>query len=679
MKEVLTTCPYCAVGCNFSLKVEDGRVSGLHPQKEHPVNRGTLCPKGATAWQVVHHPDRLEKPLIKRGGKFEQANWEEAYTLIASKFSKLKDRYGGGSLGVISSTRGTNEENYLAQKFARAALGTNNIDQCARICHSATVQGLYRAFGSGAMTNSIGEIPGAKAIFLIGSNPTEAHPIIGNWIKEALRGGTRLAVADPRQIELAKAAEVHLPLRPGTDIPLLNGMMHHIISQGLHDERFIEERTEGFQSLWEAVQDYPPERAGEFCGVPAEAIRRAAELYASSDPAAIIYCLGVTEHRNGTANVMSVANLAMITGHVGKRSSGVNPLRGQNNVQGACDMGAEPEFLPGYQSIDDGEARRKFAEAWGAGLPEPGEELIFCSRMWDRALEGEIKGLYIIGEDVALTEANLTKVRRALESLEFLVVQDLFLNTTSEYADVVLPAASFAEKDGTFTSTERRVQRIRKAIEPLGQSKPDWLILQELAGQMGYQMGYRAPGEIMAEIAALAPIYGGISYARLEQGFGLQWPCPTPDHPGTGFLHRGKFTRGKGILRGIAHQPPAEEPDDDFPLLLTTGRLFLQYCSGSMTRRSPQLERGAPEAFIQLNPGDAEKLGIEAGEEVRVTSRRGSIRTRAKLGGIAQGVAWMPFHFKEAPANLLTNDALDPICGISEVKACAVRVEPLSL
>ena len=675
MKEILTTCPYCAVGCNLYLQVEDGEVKGLRPSQEHPVNRGRLCPKGATAWQIVHHPDRLTRPLIKRNGRFQEASWEEAYDLIAARFTELKEKYGGSSLGVISSTRGTNEENYLAQKFARAVLGTNNIDQCARICHSATVVGLYRAFGSGAMTNSIKELPGARAIFLIGSNPTEAHPIVGEWLKEALKNGARLVVADPRETELAKRAELHLQHRPGSDIALINAMIHHILEKGWHDKGFIEERTEGFAELERVVEGYPPERMAEVCGVPAEAIKRAAEIYATTEPASIVYCLGITEHRNGVQAVMSLANLAMVTGHVGKESSGVNPLRGQNNVQGACDMGAEPEFLPGYRPITDEEARRKFAEAWGVDLPAPGEELLFCSRMWDRALQGGLKGLYIIGLNPALTEANLNKVRKSLESLEFLVVQDLFLTETAELADVVLPAASFAEKDGTFTSTERRVQLIRKAVEPPGEAKPDWVILQELAQKMGYQMDYSHPREIMAEIASLVPIYGGISYDRLEKNFGLQWPCPAPDHPGTPFLHKERFVRGKGLFHAVRYSPPAEEPDAEYPFLLTTGRLLMQYNSGTMTRRSPQLERGAPEAFIQISAADAERLGIKDGQEVRASSRRGSVEVKAKVGGIKEGVVWMPFHYREAPANLLTNDALDPECGISEVKACAVRIE----
>lgn len=677
MKEVLTVCPYCGVGCNFYLQVEAGKVKGLRPSKEHPINRGSLCPKGATVHQAIYHPDRLTKPLIrdKKGGSFREASWDEAYSLIASRFAELKERYGGKSLGLLSSSMATNEDNYLAQKFARAVLGTNTVDQCARLCHASTVAGLISSFGSGAMTNSIEELGGAKCLFLIGSNPAEAHPIIANnFIKPAVRSGAKLIVADPRRTELAKRADIYLPLRPGSDIALLNAMMNYIIAEGLHDERFIRDRTEGFPQLKEVLSRYPLERGAEASGLPAELIRAAAEAYARNSPASIVYCMGITQHHIGTGNVISIANLAMLTGNVGKEASGVNPLRGKNNVQGACDMGVLPEFLPGYRSMGDEAARRAFEAAWGVKLPDY-EPMIWCTRMWDEILAGRLKGLYIIGENIAITEANLSKVERALDKLEFLVVQEVFPTRTAEFADVILPACSFAEKDGTFTSTERRVQRVRKAIEPLGESKPDWLILCELAQRLGYPMAYDSPEEIMEEIRRLVPSYGGITYKRLEEGFGLQWPCPTEDHPGTKFLHKERFTRGLGRFQPVEHRPPAEEPDEEYPLALTTGRILMQYGAGSFTRRVPSLERANPENFIELNPEDAGQYGIKDGDRVRVISRRGELIAKAKVTEIRKGTAFMPFLYQESPANRLTIDALDPICGIPEFKVCAVRIE----
>ena len=677
MQEVLTVCPYCGVGCNFYLQVENGKVKGLRPSKEHPVNRGSLCPKGATVYQAIHHPDRLTKPLIKEGNSFREASWEEAYSLIAAKFTELKEKYGGESLGMLSSSMATNEDNYLAQKFARAVLGTNNVDQCARLCHASTVAGLISSFGSGAMTNSIEELARVKCFLIIGSNATEAHPVIANnFIKPALREGAKLIVADPRRTDLAKRADIHLQLRPGSDIALLNTMMNCIIAEGLHDERFIRERTEGFAQLQEVVDRYTLERGAELTGVPAELIREAALTYATTDPASIIYCMGITQHHVGTANVISVANLAMITGNVGRESTGVNPLRGKNNVQGACDMGVEPEFLPGYRPMGDEEARRIFEEAWGVKLPRY-EQMIWCTRMWDEVLEGRLRGLYIIGENIAITEANVSRVEQALNNLEFLVVQEVFMTRTAEFADVILPACTFAEKDGTFTSTERRVQRVRKAIEPLGESKPDWLILQELAQRMGYSMSYDSPREIMEEIRRSVPTYGGMSYPRLEDSFGLQWPCPDEDHPGTKFLHKDKFTRGLGRLQPAEHRPPAEEPDGEYPLILTTGRILMHYGAGSFTRRVASLERANPENFVELNPADAERYQIKDGDKVRVISRRGEVEARAILAEIREGTIFMPFLYQESPANRLTNDVLDPVCGIPELKVCAARVEPL--
>jgi len=677
LKEVLTICPYCGVGCGFYLKVENGQVTGLRPDPEHPVSRGTLCPKGATAHEFVHHSDRLTKPLLRQNGKLLETSWEEAYDYIVRELRRIKQKYGPDAIGVISSARATVEENYLAQKFARAVLGTNNVDQCFRICHSASVVGLGLSLGSGAMTNSISEFaePGPKVLLIVGSNTPHAHPIIWSvWMKKAVKTGAKLIVVDPRTTEPAKLATVHLKLKPGTEVALFNAMAQHIIASKLHDERFIEERCENFEKFWSIVQKYTPESVEKLCGVPAKQIKEAAALYAREKPASIAYGLGVTEHRTGVDNVMALANLALITGSIGMESSGINALRGQSDVQGATDM-CRPETLPGYQSWKDLQVVKKFEAAWGVKLPVPQTDyFIYCSRMWERALAGEIKALYIIGSDPALTEGNTAKVEKALKSVELLVVQEVFPSRTTQFAHVVLPAASYAEKDGTFVNTERRVQRIRKAIEPLGQSKPDWQILCELAQRLGYAMNYTSPEDIFEEIKRLVPIYAGMSYRRLEEKHGLQWPCPDEKHPGTKFLHREKFVRGRALLKGIDYFPPAELPNDQYPLLLTTGRTFMQYNSGTMTRRTKS-GRAEPENFVQLSAKDAERLELKEGDRVRVSTRRGELVVKAKITDIAEGIIWIPFHYAEAPTNVLTNDAVDPICGITELKVCAAKIE----
>jgi len=684
-REVKTICPYCGVGCGLILQAENGKLIGLKPDKDHPISKGTLCPKGATAHEFVQHPDRLKSPLLRKNGRLVEVSWDEAYDYIAREFKRLQQRYGPDSVAVISSTRSTLEENYLAQKFARAVLGTNNVDQCQRICHSATVTGLSMVMGTGAMSNSICEFlePGPKVLMIIGSNTAGSHPIIWSvWMKPALRNGTKLIVIDPRKTDVIKEAErigvpvLHLMLCPGSEVALFNAMAHHIISKNLHDEKFIAERCENFEQMWRVVSKYTPEFAEKISGVPAQKIREAAELYALEKPSSIAYGIGVTEHRNGVGNVLALANLAMITGNMGLKSGGLNALRGQNNVQGATDM-VRPETLPGYQKWSDAAAVSKFEQAWGVKLPAPPSEsymLLYCSHMWDRALQGKLKGLYCIGEDVALSEGNSKKVEHALKSLELLIVQDIFMTKTAEFAHVVLPAASFAEKEGTFVNSERRVQLVRKAIEPIGKSKPDWVILCELAQRMGYPMYYGSAQEIFEEIRRLVPIYAGMTYKRLEENNGLQWPCPDENHPGTPTLHVGQFSRGKGRLSGVEYEPPAEEPDEEYPFVLTTGRSFMQYNAGTMSRRT-KAGKAEPENYVQLNKSDAQRLGIKDGDRVKVSTRRGELTVKAKITEIAPGVIWMPMHYAESPTNLLTNDAIDPICGITEVKACAARVE----
>ncbi|MFQ6059588.1 MAG: formate dehydrogenase subunit alpha [Anaerolineae bacterium] len=550
--------------------------------------------------------------------------------------------------------------------------------------------GLATAFGSGAMTNSIADVTQeAQAFFIIGSNTTEQHPVIGIKIRKAVRKrGAKLIVADPRRIDLAKMADIHLRHRPGTDIALLNGMMHVILKEDLWDREYVESRTEGFEEFRQALEKYTPRNAAEITGVPAEDIIAAARMLAAAKPAALLYAMGITQHVTGVANVLACANLQMLLGNVGIPGGGVNPLRGQNNVQGACDMGALPNVFPGYQAVTEAVTRAKFEEVWSiasgggqrsavSGLPaKPGLTVV---EMINAAETGQVRAMLIMGENPAMSDPDALHVREALQKLDFLVSMEIFLSETAQLADVVLPAASFAEKDGTFTNTERRVQRVRKAIEPPGEARPDWWIICELAKRLGAdpnQWSFNHPSEIMDEIARVTPIYGGISYDRIEDG-GLQWPCPRPDHPGTPILHVGRFTRGLGKFHPIEHQPPDELPDDEYPLILTTGRMLEHWHTGTMTRRVAGLDALKPEERLEISAADAARLGLADGDWAVVSSRRGQIKVRVAVSDKPKpGVVFLTFHFAEALGNVLTNPALDPVAKIPEYKVCAVRVEP---
>ena len=676
-KTVLTTCPYCGCGCNFFLEVRDNKVVGVIPSKQHSVSRGRLCIKGWSAYEIVNHPDRLTSPLIKKDGKFVKASWDGALNLIAKKLSLIKRKYGSDSIGVFSSARCTNEENYLAQKFTRAVIGTHNVDHCARLCHSPTVSGLIKSFGSGAMTNSIDEIKDAPTIFIIGSNTTEAHPLIGWRVRDAKDKGARIIVVDPRKNDVAKMADIHIQHYPGTDIPLLNAMMNVIITNNLHDKEFIKNRTEGFEELWKAVKKYTPEKVEGITGVDKEIIRKAAIMYGKSKKVSNLYTLGITEHIVGTNNVMSVANLAMITGNVGKESSGVNPLRGQNNVQGACDMAALPNCYPGYQRADDAEVQQKFSKAWNIE-PLPLKNGLTETEMLIEAKKGKVKALFIIGEDPMNSDPNTGHVQSALEKLDFLVVTEIFMSTTCQFADVVLPAASFAEKTGTFTNTERNVQLCRKAIHPIKGTKTDFDMICEISKRMGYEMEYGNASEVMDEIAGLTPIYGGISFERISKQV-LQWPCLDANHSGTKFLHKDKFSRGLGKLHAIEHKDPAEKTDREYDYILSTGRMLFHYNVGTMTTRSNLIKREYPRNFVEINKNDAKKIGVKDNETVRVATRRGSLVVEVKITDIKEGVIWMPFHFSESQSNKLTNDAFDPISKIGEYKCCAAKVEKCNI
>jgi formate dehydrogenase alpha subunit len=656
------------------LHEDKGILVGVSPVKNHPVNKGSLCVKGWNCYEFVHHPDRLKYPLIKESGSFRQASWDEALHLVATRLSEIKKSSGPDSIGIVGSAKSTNEENYLMMKFSRTVIGTNNIDHCARLCHSSTVGGLAEAFGSGAMTNSIGEIADARLLLVIGSDTTNQHPMIGMHMIDALNNGAILIVADPRKTQLADLAHIHLMHRPGTDVALLNSIMHVMITEELVDISFVKRRTENFDAFKNSLMHFPPEVVEQITGVPARDIKNVARLYATKRRSMLFYAMGITQHRTGVDNVCACANLTMLTAHIGLPSSGLNPLRGQNNVQGACDMGALPDMYSGYQKVSDQKSRKKFEKSWGVKLPQtPG---ITLTEMFDGALEGNIKALYIMGENPVLSNPDITHTVNALKKLDFLVVQDIFLSETAEHADVVLPAATFAEKDGTFTNTERRVQKIRAAIKPVGDSKPDWEIISALSREMNYDMHYRAPHEIMEEIAILTPLYRGILHHRLDNNYGLQWPCPDITHPGTPFLHRKKFAKGLGTFNTITFIQPAEVPDNNFPFILTTGRKYFHYHTGTMSRRTSTLNRELPECFVEINPGDADSLKIRHMDMVTVTSRRGSITARAYLTQDAQqGVVFIPFHFKEAAVNILTNPVVDPTAKIPEYKVCAVHIE----
>ncbi len=534
--------------------------------------------------------------------------------------------------------------------------------------------GLVTTFGSGAMTNSINEIHGAAGIMAIGTNTTVAHPIIALEIKKAIRQGAKLIVANPRKINLVRYANLWLQYNPGTDVALLMGMMRVILDEGLLNTSFIEERCENFDAFKESLNGFDLDFVERVTGVPGEKIAQAARMYATNSPATILYAMGITQHSHGTDNVIAIANLAMLTGNIGKPSTGVNPLRGQNNVQGACDMGALPNVYPGYQSVTDPSIREKFEIAWGCSLPaNPGLTL---TEILDAAYQGKIKALYLVGENPVLSDADAMHVQEALAKLDFFVVQDIFLTETAQLAHVVLPAATFAEKDGTFTNTDRRVQLVRKAVEPVGDTRADWWITSQIGQRMGSKgFNFAHPLEIMEEIARLTPSYGGISYERLENG-GLQWPCPTKEHPGTPILHTAQFARGKGRFMPLEYKPPMELPDDDYPLLLTTERNLYHFHTGTMSRKVAGLNTLRNEELVEINPKDASALGIADGEMIKVISRRGKVNAKAMVTEASpEGVISMSFHFAESPTNQLTNPALDPIAKIPELKVCAVRVE----
>ena len=669
--EISTVCPYCGTGCRILLGVRGNTVVSARGDHDAPVSRGRLCVKGRFgSFEFVTSPDRLKTPLIRTADGFREASWDEALSLIASEFKKHR----GDAFGGLASAKVTNEDNYVFQKFVRAAMGTNNVDHCARLCHSSTVAGLERSFGSGAMTNPVDDLLLADVILVTGSNTTENHPIIGLTIREAVARGTKLVLFDPRQIQLSQIATLWARQKPGTDVAWINGLLHVIIRDGLTKPEFIASRSEGFAAVEKCVAWYTPERVAEITGVAAGLIVEAARLYASAERASIVYSMGITQHTTGVDNVRSLANLAMITGQIGRPGTGVNPLRGQNNVQGACDMGALPDVFPGYQKVVDPAAHAKFEKAWSVKLSD--KTGLMVTQMLPAILEGKLKAMYIMGENPVLSDADVTHVVKSLEALEFLVVQDIFLTETAKLAHVVLPASSYAERDGTYANTERRVQLTQPVVAAPGKARRDWEIICDISTAIGYAMNYASTSAVNEEMRRLTPQYAGISHARLNAGEQLCWPCPSDDHPGTPILHRERFTHGLGQFHPVEYQAAAEETDASFPVVLTTGRMLEHYHTGTMTRRSKGLDGLVPGPFVEVNGADAKKIRVNDGDSVRVTSRRGSIVLPAKVGTrVDAGVLFIPFHFWEAAANVLTNSAYDPTARIPEFKVCAVRLE----
>ncbi len=672
-REVSSVCPYCGTGCLIKLGTRGDRIVSARGDRRSPVAKGRLCVKGRFgAFEFVNHPDRVKTPLIREGDRFREAGWDEALSLVAGRLGKMR----GDGFGGLASAKVSNEDDYVFQKFVRAVMGTNNVDHCARLCHASTVAGLALSFGSGAMTNTVGDLGEADAILITGSNTTENHPIIGLEIRKAVERGTKLVIFDPRRISLTRRAAVWARQLSGTDVAWINGLMHVILREGLHDRDFIAERTEGFEQVRELVAAYTPQRVEQITGIAAADIERAARIYGEAERAAIVYSMGITQHTTGVDNVRSLANLAMLTGNIGRRGTGVNPLRGQNNVQGACDMGALPNVFPGYQQVADDKARAKFEAAWGVALPDkPG---LTVTQMFPVVLEGKLRAMYIMGENPMVSDADVSHVEEALGKLDFLVVQDLFLTETARLADVVLPATSYAERDGTYTNTERLVQLTQPVIAPLGSARRDWDILCEVSRRLGYEMKYDDTDAVSDEIRSLTPSYAGISYKRLRAGENLHWPCPDEGHPGTPILHGKQFTRGKGAFHPVEYKPPAESAGGDYPLTLTTGRILPHFHTSSMTGRSRGLRGLEPECFVEINDADAARLKVKDREYVRVSTRRGAVKARARVGSrVPTGTLFMPFHYGEQPANRLTNPAFDPIAKIPEFKVCAARVDKI--
>lgn len=675
---VITTCAYCGVGCSLDVHVRGDAVVAIDPAESGPANVGHTCVKGRFAHQYARAADRLTSPMMRRtDGTWREASWDEALGFVASKMRDIKEKHGPDALAAISSSRCTNEENYVLQKLFRTAIGTNNIDNCSRVCHSPTSLGLIRSLGESGGTNSFADIDLTACLLLTGANPTEGHPVVGARMKEAVLRGARLIVIDPRRIELATHADVFLQLRPGTNVAVYNGLAHVILRDGLADERFIADRTEDGEAYRAFIAKYDPKYVESISGVPAKDLERAAQLYATSSPAMISYGLGVTEQSQGVSGVRCLANLALLTANYGKRGGGTNPLRGQNNVQGSSDMGALPTYLTMYRPMSDDATRTTFEKKWGVTIKK--ERGLMIPEMFSAAIEKKLRGMYVFGEDIAQTDPNVHHVEAALRSLDLLVVHDIFENVTAKLAHVMLPGSSFLEKTGTFTNAERRIQMVRAAVPTPKSARQDIDILFDLSARLGYAMPHRDSSDVMDEIAELTPQLRGVSHARLGTQ-GLQWPVPTKDHPGTPVLFEEKFATesGRGKLFPVDWEPPGEAKSERFPFILITGRQLAHYNSGTQTRRTGNLVLQG-EDLCEIHPSDAAALGLGDGDPVLVESARGKIETYARVTvRVAPGNVFLSFHFPEVKTNLLTSGNADPNTKCPEYKVTAVAVKRIA-
>ncbi len=671
---IRTTCPYCGTGCEMSVGTSQKQIVSIKPLLEAPVSQGHLCVKGRYAFNFVHAADRITEPMIRRDGDWQRVTWDEAISFTENELERILEEHGPDSIGILGSARGTNEENYLAQKFARVVIGTNNVDCCARVCHTPTAAAMKLMIGTGAATNSYSDIEKAQTILICGANATENHPIVGARIKQAALRGANLIVIDPRRIELAQYATIHLQPRPGTNIPLLNALAHTIVEERLFDHQFANERVAEWDEFCDFIKQFSPEAVEAICGIKADLVRQAARLYSISKPSMCFHGLGVTEHTQGTEGVMCLVNLALLTGNIGKSGTGINPLRGQNNVQGAAHMGCDPGILTGSVALKD--ARPLFESVWHASVPH--EHGLNMLEMMDAAEAGKLKALWAIGYDVALTNANTIATERALRTLDLVIVQDLFLNETArQFGSVFLPAASSFERDGTFMNAERRIQRIHKAIEPVGQSKPDWEIICALAKAMGKGdfFAHDSAEEIWDEIRAVWPAGGGITYQRLDDG-GLQWPCPDVNHPGTEVLHAESFPIGKkAALRRIPYRATKEVTTEEFPFLLITGRTLYQFNAGTMTMRTANAELRATD-LLDISADNADRLQLHNGDRVRVHSRYGKVVLPIRItSSVKPGELFATFHTAEVFLNRLTGPHRDRYVKTPEYKITAVQIE----
>jgi formate dehydrogenase alpha subunit len=673
-RKIRTTCGYCGVGCQLYLHVRDNRVVQVTGVEYVAPNYGSLCAKGRFGYDYINSPDRLTVPLIKDNGRLREATWDEALDLIAGQLNSIRAATGPDSIGILTSASISNEENYLASKFARAVLKTNNIDHFARLCHSPSVAGLTAAFGCGEMTNTIGDIEDSEVVLVTGSNTTETHPVLSRHIKRAVSlKNAKLLLVDPRRIKLVHFAHRWLRQQLGTDVAWINGMIHVIITEGLYDKEFVESRTDGFDGLKKTVEKYTPEYAETISGIPAKQLTEAARLYAAADAATIVCGLGITQQTSGTDSIKALANLAMLCGHIGIRGGGLNPLQGQNNAQGALDMGARPDVYSGYQAVTDETSRKKMAAAWG--VPDlPVSDGMTVNRMISKAHSGDLKALYVIGENPLAVDPDPDPIRQSLKNLALLIVQDIFLTETAKLADVVLPSSCFAEKNGTFTNTERRVQRIRKAIDPPGQARDDWRIICDVSTRMGYSMSYDGPPAIMEEIRTVTPSYAGIAYDRIKEE-GIHQPCLGEAHCGTPILHQESFVGGKGRFHPVEFVPPQTVTDAEYPLYLTVGRELYHFHTGTRTMKSAGLNERAPEFFAEIAPADAIEYDLQDGSVVEIASRWGKMKSRIKVSPkTAPGMVFIPSHVAPAATLKLTRDDLTSFPAIPESKVCAVKL-----